>query len=321
MRRFVFIALALLALLGGSVFLLARWYTAAFPDLAPGVYVGTLKSDSPKRVFPFIVAKRANEQSLAVAIGDLRVSAQRIAPIDPFGKTRQPLVIGQSDVRLRLTGSETAEGRYAGDYDDPISRESGSWTLEKARLSGIDQGTETELSRWFSIWQELSSIESEIQTAQKQVDEQRQSIDDLHSYVSDGSTLRKTADVRLGRADSEIDSARDDLRERQRRLDRELRDFDLSQRISQEGRLVFLSRETIQRESRWIELTLKLLEPETSIGFDQALERAERVRALKNAIAKERAEPKDRDERTPTPTSLKRETETDKEEEFYGQLE
>jgi septal ring factor EnvC (AmiA/AmiB activator) len=220
-----------------------------------------------------------------------------------------------------LTGSETGEGRYSGDYNDPISGESGSWTLERSKISGVDQGTETELSRWFSIWQELSSIETEIQTAQKQVDEQRQSIDDLHSYVSDGDTLRKTADVRLGRADSEIDAARDDLRERQRRLDRELRDFDLSQRISQEGRLVFLSRETIQRESRWIELTLKLLEPETSIGFDQALERAERVKALKHAIAKERAAPRENPEQTPTPSALKRDSEADKEEEFYGQLE
>ena len=78
-----------------------------------------------------------------------------------------------------------------------------------------------------------------------------------------------------------------------------------------------MSRETIQRESRWIELTLQLLAPETSIGFDQALERAERVRELKEAIAKEREarEAKSLGDRYPG-----KERETRSEEEFYEHL-
>ena len=124
---------------------------------------------------------------------------------------------------------------------------------------------------------------------QRGVDDHAASVENLHRIVSDEDTLRKTADVRLGRADSQLDAAVEELRARQQQLDRKLRDFDLAQRVSKEGRLVFLSRETIQRESRWIELTLQLLAPETSVGFDQALERAERVRALKQQIDKERA--------------------------------
>jgi hypothetical protein len=87
--------------------------------------------------------------------------------------------------------------------------------------------------------------------------------------------------------------------------------------VSQEGRLVFLSRETIQRESRWFELTLDLLVPETSIGFDQALERAERVRKLKEAISKEREV---RAARSVAESSPKKNNESDSEEEFYERL-
>lgn len=80
---------------------------------------------------------------------------------------------------------------------------------------------------------------------------------------------------------------------------------------------MFLSRETIQRESRWIELTLKLLAPEMSPGFDQALERAERVRALQRQIAEER----DAIARQGEAERYRGEaSETTREEEFYGQL-
>ena len=142
--------------------------------------------------------------------------------------------------------------------------------------------------RWFSLWQEVERLEDQILTSQRNTDQQRATIDNLHRYVDDEDALRKTADVRLGRTDSALSSARDELALRQSQLDRALSDFDLSQRISQEGKLVFLSRETLQRESRWIELSLRLLAPETSIGFEQALERAERVTALKASIDRER---------------------------------
>jgi hypothetical protein len=135
--------------------------------------------------------------------------------------------------------------------------------------------------------------------------------------VADEDVLRKTADVRFGRTDSALSAARDELALRQSQLDRSLTDFDLSQRISQEGKLVFLSRETLQRESRWIELTLKLLAPETSIGFEQALERAERVKSLKASIDEERKAiiRKAGDERPRNEGS-----ETRAEEEFYEHL-
>jgi hypothetical protein len=171
--------------------------------------------------------------------------------------------------------------------------------------------------RWFSLWQEVERLEQQILASQRSADEQRAKIENLHGYVADEDVLRKTADVRFGRTDSALSAARDELALRQSQLDRSLTDFDLSQRISQEGKLVFLSRETLQRESRWIELTLKLLAPETSIGFEQALERAERVKSLKASIDEERKAiiRKAGDERPRNEGS-----ETRAEEEFYEHL-
>jgi hypothetical protein len=289
MRRFLIAALVLCgAALGGGLFLFKK-YTAVFPELSPGVYVGTIERGEQGLVVPWYVVRYEGEHSLGVSIGDVRIAAQRVAPVDPSGKTRLPLTIGDSTIRLKFTGTRAEQpNSYEGRYFNPISNEKGKWRLSKVSPESASIKTDQDLVRWFSLWQEVERIEEQILASQRSADEQRAKIENLHKYVADGDTLRKTADVRLGRTDSALSSAIDELGLRQAQLDRSLRDFDLSQRISQEGKLVFLSRETLQRESRWIELTLELLAPETSIGFEQAFERAERVRSLKASIIQER---------------------------------
>lgn len=291
MRRallLIFVLVVILVPLGAGGYLFFERYTAAFPALQPGLYVGMCEIDGSRRSFPWFVSLAAREQSVSVFVGDARIPAERVAIVDPSGSARLPLVVGGSAARLRATGEMVQPGEYSGELLQPVSNERGRWNLRSVSSESIADSLRDDLSRWFSLWQELEAIEREIQDAQQKVDDQRTSIDNLHRYVSDGETLRKTADVRLGRMDSELDGARDELSARQQQLDRSLREFDLTQRVSPEGKLVFLSRETIQRESRWIELTLQLLAPETSPGFDQALERAERVSALKRQIAQER---------------------------------
>jgi hypothetical protein len=288
-------------ILGALVLLAVRFIPrqlfvrGAFPELEPGIYLGVLRLDNSSKEVPWLVVRRQGDQSLGVAVGSVSFAAQRIAPVDPLSGSRQPLILGGAEDRLRLTGALEEPGRYTGEVFNPISSERGSWSLKRSEAVAITSDTEASLTRWYSLWQELEEIELQIQATQRKGDQQTAAIENLHRVVSDEDTLRKTADVRLGRADSELEAAQGELNARQERLDRKLRDFDLTQRISKEGRLVFLSRETIQRESRWIELSLKLLAPETSLGFDQAIARAERISELKGAIARERRALQDED--------------------------
>jgi hypothetical protein len=231
-----------------------------------------------------------------------------------------PLIIGSSETRLRFTGREIAQGEYGGEFLNPISNEKGTWVLRKMPDAPISPTLEDDLSRWYALWQELEGLEGEIQNAQAKADQHRSAVDNLYRYVSDGDALKKTASERLGRADSEIETARAELAEQQQALDQKIRDFDLAQRISPEGSLVFLSRQTIQRESRWVELTLKLLSPESSPGFQQAVEKAQRVKALKRQIAQERKNAEQSGALAGTGSRWAPKKEAESEEEFYGQL-
>lgn len=304
-----------LPLIGWALFL--RGASGTFPILMDGTYVGTVNVEGGSTTYPWSVVKEPNDQSLAVFVGDVRIPAQRVDPRDPSGKTRLPLIVGATETRLRFTGKELAQGEYGGEFINPISNERGTWTLRKVPSDPIATTLEDDLSRWYALWNELEGLEDDIQKAQAKADQHRSAVDSLNGYVSDGDALKKTANERLGRAGSEIESMRADLAGQQQLLDQRIRDFELSQRISPEGALVFLSRQTIQRESRWVELTLKLLSPESSPGFQQAIEKARRVKNLKRQIAQERGNSTKAGEEAGH-GAPKRETEN--EEEFYGQL-
>lgn len=317
MRWFVVAGVVGIAAVVAGWTLYAGRASGAFPGLVEGTYVGTFSGEGGGPSYPWSVVKEPKNEALAVFVGDVRIPAQRIDPRDPSGKTRLPLIVGSADARLRFTGKEVASGEYGGEFINPISNEKGAWRLRKVPSDAIAGSLEDDLTRWYALWQELDAVEGEIQQAQAKADQSRSAVDNLHQYVADGDTLKKTASERLGRADSQIDSLRGELIEQQRLLDQKIRDFELAQRISPEGSLVFLSRQTIQRESRWIELTLKLLSPESSPGFQQAVEKARRVKSLKREIGEERSATTG-PALSDTKGTPKREVES--EEEFYGQM-
>lgn len=220
MKRLLFVlcfgALGLGGVLGYLIF---HRYTAAFPALPPGNYVGMCVFDKGQSSFPWFVSVSARDANLSVFVGDPRLPAERVAVVDPSGTTRLPLVIGESAARLRFTGELVQPREYAGEFLNPVSHERGKWSLRAVSSEPIAAGLQDDLGRWYSLWQELEGIEQEIQDAQQKADDQRASIDNLHRYVSDGEALRKTADVRLGRMDSELDAAQGELNSRQQQLD------------------------------------------------------------------------------------------------------
>jgi hypothetical protein len=113
-------------------------------------------------------------------------------------------------------------------------------------------------------------------------------MENLSPYLVDDGSLRQKATSRLSNTSSALDEARADVEKVQAELDATIRNVELSQRISPKGRLAILSRESLQRESRWIEITLKLLAPETTPGFEEQLERAYRIKAVQDQIEAER---------------------------------
>jgi hypothetical protein len=291
--------------------------TRAFPDMASGAYVGMIRPQGAGNPLVLYVQRNAEEPMVAVALGDPGTPAQKVPIKDPMGGTRLPLIITGQDLRLRLTGDRRDEGRYEGESFDPIRDWHGTWYLDRIDINREIDREDGDLREWISVVKDLHNVEAAIELVKRKYDAQKSKIDKLSRYVVDEGALKQTASSRLSDTSSALESLKIDVEKLQLELDGTMRHADLSQRISPKGRLVILSRESLQRESRWIEITLKLLAPETTSGFEEQLDRARRVKAIQDQIE---AEYRRIEELESLNSNNRSRNDTESEEEFYRGL-
>ena len=291
MRKLLILALIVsTAFLGGAGYLFYSEIHSSFPELPAGRYAGVLtyggEEESPRKV-PWFIDKGTLNNELAAFISDDEIPAQRV-PGSIGLDAALPLIVTGPRSRLRFVGSASSESVYMGDFLNPISGETGTWTLSRVEIGSSQLSDSADLQAWALRWAELQGISKKIEDANAKLGEQKTKIEKLDRFIVDEDALRKKADSRLGMTTEAVQSARTDLSQLRIELDTTLRDIELAQRVSPRGHLVVLSRESIAREAAWIEGSLQLVSPETAPGFEQSLERALRVKSLKDEIALER---------------------------------
>jgi hypothetical protein len=198
------------------------------------------------------------------------------------------LVVSSPEVRLRLTGLRRGD-RFEGECLNPLTGEKGSWFLLPQEPPQQPEWYREELQGWLNAVEQLKGVEHSLEVTQKRYDLQQEKAELVGRYVADEKGLKENAAERLGASSSALVVARAELAKVRTQLDEVNRNVELSQRVSTRGRLVLLARESLLRESRWIEITLKLVAPETEPGFDQQVERSQRVKTLQEEIAAEQA--------------------------------
>ena len=318
MRRalLVIFCIGIVALVVGG-FMLVREFNRGFPQLRPGIYAGTLVSEGDGKALPWWVEASVGNPDIFVSIGVDGVPAQRGVIVEPSSRTRLPLIVSGEARRFRITGREDEEGSYEGDYADPITSDRGRWKLQRVEVGGLEKAERDGLVDWVTTWQALRAVEVKIEEVKEGFDTVEGRIEKLHRYAVEGDSLQKAADSRLSSTASSLDDISKNNAAKRGELDELLRNIDISKRVSPEGRLVELSRESIQREGRWIERALQLSAPEMSGGFEQDYERALKVKALQDQIDDERGLIQNL---TEGPRYREKNSERESEEEFYNEL-
>jgi hypothetical protein len=287
-RFFVLLSFGLLLAISWGGYVLITGFERGFPKLAVGLYVGVVRLADGARVIPWFVEQSSQDADPVVLVVDSRYQVQRVSSRQGSDSARGPFLINGEGSRLRLSGREADGVELEGHALDPISGEAGLWTLTKMPIqTQISPEQASELRSWYSIKQDLNKLDEQLEGLRLKSDSQRAIIDRLQRYVFKDDSIKETAASRLGNAAEAIQRARVEVDSLRTSLDQAIRDFETAERVAPAGNIVALSRETLQRESRWIELTLRLLAPESSAGFEQSLERAYRVKALQDRIAEE----------------------------------
>jgi uncharacterized coiled-coil protein SlyX len=190
---------------------------------------------------------------------------------------------------IRFTGSADSDGGMSGKVQDVTSGRKGSWELvpvQGANQPAENVGEEVRLS--LLLKGELSDTEYRIAEAQREVPEQRAEIDRLNEFVTEGEKLRARADEKLRALSDELGKTRQLLKVKQTEAERLSDQFDLAQRVSGMGRLVTLSRDSLDRETHWFNSVLRSEPQQSSSDLEQAVERGQKILALKREIMAER---------------------------------
>jgi hypothetical protein len=275
--------------LGVGGYRLLRGFESSFPTLSPGLYVGAVRLNEGRRVLPWLLELKEQEREVSVVVGDARFSAQRVLLTDLSGSNRVPLIVNGEGTRLRCSGRGSDTDDLDGVCIDPITGEKGVWYLKRAGVpSRVSRDTEAELLSWAAIRRDLDRVEGELESLRRTSSSQQASIDTFQRYTFADDAGKQRTESRLGNTSRAIQDLQAQVGMVRGKIDEALRTLEKAEQLSPAGHLVLHSRESIQRESRWIELTLRLLAPETSPGFEQSLERAQRVKALQDKIAVER---------------------------------
>ena len=309
-------SLGVVALIVGGIFAVLE-FNRGFPQLRPAMYAGTLVSKRDGAAIPWWVQSTVGSPDLYVSVGFHGIPAQRGVVVEPSSGTRLPLIISGSDRRFRMTGREEDSGEYEGDYSDPITSDQGVWRLKRVDIPPLEKAERDDLVDWVTTWQSLRAVEVKIEEIKRSFDIDEQRIEKLHRYAVEGDSLQKAADSRLSSTSAVLEDVKKQNSQRKGELEALLRNIDIAKRISPEGRLVELSRESIQREAKWIEQALQLTAPEVSGGFEQDYERALRVKALQDQVSDERSLIRNL---TEGPRYRDRNPERESEEEFYNEL-
>lgn len=256
---------------------------SVFPELPAGAYAGVISFPHTGRQLAFYAQREAGAREGLFVVSDPRLPAQRVALMDPSGRYRLAVVVSSSDARLRFSGVRRGE-RFEGQCLDAIANQACSWYLNPVVEPVAPEWYGEELRGWASAAEQLQTVERSLEATQKRFDLQQTKMEVVGRSVVPEQSPEKGGTDGADTVAAELAAARAQLVSVRESLDGTIRNGELAQRVSAPGRLVVLSRESLLRESRWIEITLKLLAAETQPGFDLRVERSHRVRSLQDEI-------------------------------------
>lgn len=269
-----------------------------FPQLEPGSYSGVLEgaisSPDGKAINLYMERLPGSDEVFVVvfAPGWGAVSAS-LAEGYSGVETLTPLTVATRGGKLKFVGSRSSSGTYSGQVTLLGSKGSGSWKLEpfldrRNHLLNAEDIIET--TARLNISAELRDVSARVAALEMLVPQQRAEIERLTGYIAEGVTLKERATQRLASAKQDLEKARAEFKVQESEARRLAEQLQISERVTPLGKLVSLSRESLERENRWLESMFRSNVALVSPEFESIMQRNERVRELKSKIIEARTE-------------------------------
>jgi hypothetical protein len=250
----------------GLVVLFAYLWTGAragFPKIAPGSYIGSISipdtKEIPSALKLYVERAPSDDELLFVVVRDGWLPQKVLPASQPGADGSFPITISGKDGSFRLEGRQIANGQYSGKVVYIDSGRVGSWSLNPITQNELQQSeNETgEVRDWLVLQAGLFDAINRTSALGESLAKQKLEIDTLSGYVTEGGDLKARAEKKLDLIRRQQDDARQ-LLERKQKEAKELEDkIEIAESVTRMGKLVSLSRETVEREARWADSMLR----------------------------------------------------------------
>ncbi len=271
-----------------------------FPKLPIGEYAGTVQGlflrDSGSEDGSKEGSKDSIEQSVPIYIEvkeNILVTLLRdgwMPAVKEISKSDKqgPLELRGSEARLRFSGSMKEEGKFEGVVYNLDHNTKGSWSLSALDLKEglpLTQERKNEIARVLLLRDELSLVEDQIDDVDAEIQKQIVAVKKFEEFVSDGTTLQQRTKEKYERAVAIYESENKIFNKKKKEARELAKQLALSERVTESGNLVSLSRKTIERENRWLDSMFETSSTKTpSYDFDSEVERAKKIIMLRGKL-------------------------------------
>jgi hypothetical protein len=275
------------------LFLLSRG-ESSFPKIEAGVYLGKLVGifSEEEGEVPFILTSDENFFEISILkSGWSKVIIEK--PKHRDGQFRAPLEFGSQEAHLRFSGVKSKlDKSYNGEVYNLDLGMRGTWSLNPTRISKLvrPEKVRNEIKSVLALSRELNEVEKEISLVEQQLRDNKEAVARLSEFLSDAEVMNERAAAKFERVQRDFDSSSRELKIRRKEAREVAQRLALSESVTSNGILVALSRKTLDRENRWLDSIFNSAGAQSSYDLDQEVARAERINAIKTAIARARGE-------------------------------
>ena len=189
---------------------------------------------------------------------------------------------------IRLTGAHLGSGIYGGEIVNLDTGVRGTWQARKLE-SGTAQENDKALQRWLLLSAELQETKLELKSIEAEVTKDRKRIEQLSKTMTDKDKVKELVVREYQDIQKVLEERSKLLKEKESEISQLRTQFEIAQTVTPRGKLASLSRESIERETRWYESMMRGGGELRTRTVDDEYSRALRIIELRQEIGRYRA--------------------------------
>lgn len=234
-------------LLAGFALLIWLNQHEKFPDIPPGLYVGEIRGIQDNDIYLLLDKKSSKDSSLVVIDGSPQIIPIAFNSMSYFDlRCCAPVEINLHGRDFFLIGTPEGDA-FSGKAFEKQSRKNGFWKLRPASVSNSSEHV-AEVLKLYITNDQLVTKKAALT---EKVASHTMSLGRLKPLLQESQKLKDAAGGKHAEEQKILETTQEQFRKQQSVVDRLRRQVELGQRITSMGRLVALSRDSLEQDRRW----------------------------------------------------------------------